>query len=81
VAKEIQHDLDLGIDVFAKDKEDKDTLTLLAFYTIFYLPHIKQNNRSWQTTKSVFDGHILPRWKDLKLNQITRLMMTLRNVG
>lgn len=76
IAKKIQRDLDLGKDLYAEKQIIKSVPTLQRFYIDYYLPHIKQRNRSWQTTESVFRIHILPRWGRLKMVDINRLMVT-----
>jgi integrase len=75
-AKRIKSEIAIGRDIHSEKNVSKKTPTLTQFYADHYLPHIKQRNRSWETHHSVFKSHILPLWGNIKMSDITRIMIT-----
>jgi len=75
-AEQLKSEIQLGKDLYAENQLYKVTPTLQEFYDEHYLPHIKQKNRSWRTTESIFRTHILPRWAEFSMCNVTRLMVT-----
>ncbi len=47
-------------------------ITLGVFYEAYYLPHIKQHIKSYETNISIFKNHILPPYKNTPMNEITK---------
>ena len=67
-AIEEQKDILLG----KSTKNESSIITLGAFYEQFYLPHIKKHIKSFETNISVFKNHILPKFKNIPMNEIKK---------
>jgi integrase len=58
-----------------KDKNtdtDSTTITLGAFYEQYYLSHIKKHIKSYDTNASIFKNHILPKFKNIPMDEIKK---------
>lgn len=65
-----------GISPLVEIKKREEMPSLVDFFTKIYLPHAKQNKKSWKDDKSRFDNHIQSSIGDFKLNQITSAMIS-----
>ncbi len=74
-AKRIKSDIDLGRNLIGEKMILNATPTLQSFFEDFFLPHIKQRNRSWETSVSVFNIHILPRFGQHLMSDVSRMMV------
>jgi integrase len=53
-------------------KNKSSILTLEAFYEEYYIPYIKMHIKSYETNISVFKNHILPKFRNSAMNDITK---------
>ena len=53
-------------------KNKSSILTLEAFYEEYYIPYIKMHIKSYETNISVFKNHILPKFRNSAMNNITK---------
>ena len=67
-AIEEQKDIVLG----DSGKNKSTVLTLGAFYKEYYLPHIEKHIKSYKTNMSIFKNHLLPKFKDIPMDKITK---------
>ena len=58
--------------IIIKSKKQKPLLSLGEFYTDFYLPHIEKNIKSHKSIISLFKNHILPKFKNIPLDEIKK---------
>lgn len=59
--------------VIGKSSKNKSSiLTLEAFYEEYYIPYIKMHIKSYETNISVFKNHILPKFRNSAMNDITK---------
>ncbi len=69
-AIEEQKDIVLGKTI--KEKKKASVLTLGVFYEEYYIPYIKMHIKSYETNISVFKNHILPKFRNSAMNDITK---------
>jgi len=58
-----------------KDKNtdtDSTTISLGAFYEQYYLPYVKKHIKSYDTNASIFKNHILPKFKNIPMDEIKK---------
>lgn len=63
------------IDPRDKDPEKQQSPTLNDYYESYYLPFIKQRNRSWKSTDGVYSRYIKQVFGDMRIENITRQMV------
>jgi len=69
-ALEEQKDILLGKS--AKSENKASTITLGVFYDTYYLPHIQKHIKSYKTNISIFKNHLLPKFKNIPMDQISK---------
>ncbi len=57
------------------------TITIEDFYTNHYLPFIKTSKKSYRQDINFYKNHILPQWKHLPMNELTRAMITQKHIS
>jgi integrase len=62
----------MGEDPFRKKAVLSQVPTFARFIEDQYMPHIKAHKRSWTTDVSILKNHLLPRFADKRLDQISR---------
>lgn len=62
----------IGEDPFGKKTVPSQVPTFACFIEEQYLPHIKAYKRSWTTDVSLLKNHLLPRFADRRMDQISR---------
>lgn len=76
LAQHYQAQLSKGINPLADARKQEAMPTLTEFFLNIYLPHAKQNKKSWKDDLSRFINHIQPHLGDLKINEITAAMIS-----
>lgn len=73
-AKRFKAELTLGMhrEATVVTEGPKEPPTLKAFYTTYFLPHIKQRKRSWRSDELLFKLRILPRFGNVRIDQLNR---------
>lgn len=71
-AQEIIGRVFLGEEVVNEHKVKRSIPLFGEFVTSRYMPYVKTYKRSWGTDDSLLRNHILPLWKDLHMDQITK---------
>jgi integrase len=62
----------MGEDPFGKMAVSGQVPTFARFIQDQYLPHIKAYKRSWTTDVSLLKNHLLPRFANMRMDQISR---------
>ncbi len=52
--------------------EHTKSMTLGEFYYRHYIPYIKTTKKSYRQDMNFFKNHILPQWKNIPMNQLSR---------
>ncbi|MFA5462301.1 MAG: tyrosine-type recombinase/integrase [Sulfurimonas sp.] len=68
----IEEQKDILIGKSTKEKKKTSVLTLGAFYDEYYLPHIKKHIKSYETNISIFKNHLLPKYKNTPMDEISK---------
>jgi integrase len=72
LADEKRRSIALGEDPLEIKSDSKKTPTFSAFINEQYLPHIKSYKRSWTSDVSLLNNHLLPRFGNKYLDEISR---------
>jgi integrase len=62
----------MGEDPLQKKKDSRAAPTFAQFIKDHYLPYVRSHKRSWTTDVSILKNHLLPRFGDRYLDEITR---------
>ena len=68
----IEEQKDILIGKSTKEKKKTSVLTLGVFYDTYYLPHIKNHIKSYETNISIFKNHLLPKYKNTPMDEISK---------
>ena len=68
----IEEQKDILIGESTKSKNKASVITLGAFYDTYYLPHIKNHIKSYETNISIFKNHLLPKYKNTPMDEISK---------
>lgn len=68
----IEEQKDIVLSDSSKSKNKSTTITLGAFYEDYYLPHIKKHIKSYETNISIFKNHLLPKYKNTPMDEISK---------
>ena len=68
----IRNQIALGLDPFAAKLEAKLVPTFSTFIEEHYMPYVKTYKRSWGTDVSLLKNHLLPRFSNKYMDEITR---------
>ena len=68
----IEEQKDILIGKSTKEKKKTSVLTLGVFYDTYYLPHIKKHIKSYETNISIFKNHLLPKYKNTPMDEISK---------
>ena len=68
----IEEQKDILIGESTKSKNKASVITLGAFYDTYYLPHIKKHIKSYETNISIFKNHLLPKYKNTPMDEISK---------
>lgn len=71
-----QAQLAKGINPFAEMQKQAAMPTLKEFFEKYYLPHAKQNKKSWKDDQSRFTNHLQETLGSVKVDQITAAMLS-----
>lgn len=73
-AKRFKAELALGMhrEVATVAEGPNEPPTLKAFYTTYFLPHVKQRKRSWRSDEQLFKLRILPKFGHVRIDQLSR---------
>jgi len=72
LADEMRRSIALGDDPLEIKSDSKKTPTFSAFIEEQYLPHVKSYKRSWASDVSLLKNHLLPRFGNRYLDEISR---------
>lgn len=72
LADEKRRSIALGEDPLEIKSDSKKTPTFSAFINEQYLPHVKSYKRSWASDVSLLNNHLLPRFSNKYLDEISR---------
>ena len=68
----IEEQKDILIGKSTKEKKKTSVLTLGVFYDTYYLPHVKKHVKSYETNISIFKNHLLPKYKNTPMDEISK---------
>ncbi len=68
----IEEQKDIVLGKSTKEKKKASVLTLGVFYDTYYLPYIKKHIKSYETNISIFKNHLLPKYKNTPMDQISK---------
>ena len=68
----IEEQKDILIGESTKSKNKASVITLGAFYDTYYLPHVKKHVKSYETNISIFKNHLLPKYKNTPMDEISK---------
>jgi len=68
----IEEHKDILLGDSSKSKNNASAITLGVFYEQYYLAHITKHIKSYETNVSVFKNHILPRFKNISMDNIKK---------
>lgn len=71
-ADQLRGQVALGEDPSAKPQRAVEVPTFAAFVRDRYMPYVQNYKRSWQTDECLLRNHVLPRWGDRAMDQITK---------
>ena len=61
--------------------ENSNVITLGEFYLHYYLPFIKTSKKSFKQDMSFYQNHILPIWKHVSMNKLTRTLISQKHIS
>src|SRR5574344_1636104 len=68
----IEEQKDIVLGKSTKEKKKTSVLTLGVFCDTYYLPHIKKHIKSYETNISIFKNHLLPKYKNTPMDEISK---------